>query len=152
MVSILVILPAVAMKGSHGQDFWIILIGGMLLSFNAGHLNGTTVLQDHPTTTTHMTGNCTSLGIAIAHLNPEKIFFLSFLILSYVFGSFISGIMIPYQSFSISLGYGRVFIVVSVLLTCAALIDIFSTTEFVIYDLLVACAAGMQNGMVSRFV
>lgn len=139
------------MKGSKGQEYWIILIGGMLLSLNAGHLNGTTMLQDHPTTTTHMTGNCTSLGIAIADLNKEKIFFLSLLILSYVFGSFISGTMIPFQSFSISLGYGRVFLLVSVILTSAALIDIFWTSKFVTYDLLVACAAGMQNGMVSRF-
>lgn len=139
------------MKGSTGREFWLILIGGALLSFNAGHLNGTTLLQDHPTTTTHMTGNSTNLGIAIAELNNKKILFFGLLILCYVFGSFISGLLIPYQSFSVSLGYGRVFLLVSILLTISASIDIVSTTSFVAYDLLVACAAGMQNGMVSRY-
>ncbi len=140
------------MKGSTGLDFWVILIGGALLSFNAGHLNGTTLLQDHPTTTTHMTGNSTNLGIAIAHLDQKKICFLGLLLVCYVFGSFISGLLIPYQSFSISLGYGRVFLLVSSILTCAAMIDILSTSSFIAYDLLVAMAAGLQNGMVSRFV
>lgn len=139
------------MKGSKGKEFWIILIGGGLLSFNAGHLNGTTLLQDHPTTTTHMTGNSTNLGISIAELDQKKILFFSLLILCYIFGSFISGLLIPYQSFSISLGYGRVFLLVSIILTISALIDIISTSSFVAYDLLVACAAGLQNGMVSRY-
>lgn len=139
------------MKGSKGKEFWIIFIGGILLSFNSGHLNGTTLLQDHPTTTTHMTGNSTNLGISIALLNYKKILFDSLLILCYIFGSFISGLIIPFQSFSIGLGYGRVFILVSILLTIAALIDIFSTSSFIAYDLLVACASGLQNGMVSRY-
>jgi uncharacterized membrane protein YoaK (UPF0700 family) len=139
------------MKGSRGKEFWIILIGGMLLSFNAGHLNGTTLLQDHPTTTTHMTGNATSLGIALAQLNQKKILFYSLLLFSYAFGSFISGIIIPYQSFSIHLGYGRVFILVSMILSLSALIDLMKSSDFIIYDLLIACASGMQNGMVSRY-
>jgi uncharacterized membrane protein YoaK (UPF0700 family) len=122
----------------------------MLLSFNAGHLNGVTILQDHPTTTTHMTGNATYLGISIALLNYRKMFFYTSLIFSYILGSFISGLMIPYQSFSISLGYGKVFILVSILLSISALIDIYHTSDYIFYDLLVACASGLQNGMVSR--
>jgi uncharacterized membrane protein YoaK (UPF0700 family) len=138
------------MKGSHGEEFRIILVGGMLLSLNAGHLNGVTILQDHPTTTTHMTGNATNLGISIALLNYQKMLFYTSLILFYILGSFISGLMIPYQSFSISLGYGKVLILVSVLLSISASIDIFSSSDFIFYDLLVACASGLQNGMVSR--
>ena len=138
------------MKGSTGQEFWIILIGGMLLSLNAGHLNGVTLLQEHPTTTTHMTGNSTNLGISIAFLNYQKMLFYASLIFFYVLGAFISGLMIPYQSFSVSLGYGKVLLLVSVLLSISAVIDIFHTSDFVFYDLCITCASGLQNGMVSR--
>jgi hypothetical protein len=59
-------------------------------------------------------------------------------------GSFISGILIPYKSFAISRKYGTVFLLISALLCVSAWVDIYYKEDFVLYDLMVAMAAGMQ--------
>ncbi len=125
-------------------------MGGMLLSLNSGFINCTTLSYWIPAATTHMTGNSTKLGIFIANNDPDHVSFFIFLILSYVFGSFISGTMIPHQTFSISNGYARVFFLVSIIFLIAASISISPSDDYRHYHYLICLANGLQNGMVSR--
>lgn len=135
------------------HEIVIIVLGGMLLSMNAGYMNGSTMLQENPTATTHMTGNCTKLGYYFAVMDNLKVFFYSGLIICYVCGAFIAGCLIPFHTFSTSMGYSNVFFCVAVLLAIAATLDDRSSQrDYAAFDFCVAAASGLQNGMVSRSV
>jgi uncharacterized membrane protein YoaK (UPF0700 family) len=139
------------MEKRSTRDNIVVVLGGMLLSMNAGYMNASTMLQEHPTATTHMTGNCTKLGYYFAVSDNHKIFFYAGLIICYVAGAFIAGCLIPLHTFSTSLQYSNVFFCVAILLAIAATIDDRSSErDYAAFDFLVAGASGLQNGMVSR--
>lgn len=142
---------ALDMRNRSIREQMLITMGGMLLSINAGYINSSTLSYWKPAATTHMTGNSTKLGIAIANNDPDRVSFFIFLILSYVLGSFVSGTLIPYQTFSFSYGYARVFFLVSIVLLIAASISISPSDDYRHFHYLVCLANGLQNGMVSRY-
>jgi uncharacterized membrane protein YoaK (UPF0700 family) len=150
--------PAIAMsppapvvfKDRSTAEYVVTTIGGMLLAFNAGYMNGTTMDGSNRISTTHVSGTATRLGRYLATGDGYEIALNGGIILCFILGSFISGCFIPNQSFYFGSAYGKLFVFGSIVLILASVANILAPEEYW-YDYLCAIAAGMQNGMVSRY-
>ena len=83
---------------------------------------GATVLRTPSRTTTHMTGNATSLGIAFGEWNVDDIILYGGLILFYILGSGVAGILTPSKKFSTSNRYGTVLTLAAIMIFISSLI------------------------------
>lgn len=140
----------VAFKDRSTAEYVVTTIGGMLLAFNAGYMNGTTMDGSNRISTTHVTGTATRLGRYLAVGDGYEVALNGGILLSFITGAFVSGCFIPHQSFYFGSSYGKLFVLGSFILILAAIMNILEPEEYW-YDYLCAVAAGMQNGMVSRY-
>ncbi len=126
---------------------WVQL-GAFFLAINAGMINvlgQVTVLHQ---SVSHMTGNVSMLAMAVIQWQPAAILYLFLVTLSYVIGSFYSGLILGNSQFSFSRLYGIPLSLVALLIfLCWLLLPYFPR-----YALLWACVAmGVQNAMVSHY-
>lgn len=126
---------------------WI-QIGAFLLAFNAGMLNVMGLITVLHQSISHMTGNVSLLAIALWNLQFDTILYLGLITLSFVLGSFYSGLILGNATVTLGRHYGTPLTLVSLfILLCWWFLPYFPR-----YALLWAAAAmGIQNAMVSHY-
>jgi uncharacterized membrane protein YoaK (UPF0700 family) len=133
----------------HPLEFTVILIGTSALAFNAGFVNGFTY-QFHNTPVSHVTGTTTHAGIYIG-LGDWNNFAINFAIItSYVFGSAITGFLMPENSFQLGREYGPLFLIGSFLFALACVTIYFDENSDCCFYL-AAMACGLQNAITSKY-
>ncbi len=126
---------------------WVQL-GAFLLAVNAGMINVLGLVTVLHQSVSHMTGNVSMLALAVVHWQPSAILFLLCVTVSYVLGSFYSGLILGSSNFSLGRLYGiPLSLVAFFIFLCWAFLPYFPR-----YALLWACVAmGVQNAMVSHY-
>lgn len=126
---------------------WI-QFAAFMLAVNAGMINVLGLITVLHQSISHMTGNTSLLAQAIVHHQPDTIFYLFWVICSYVLGSSYSGFILGNSHFQLGRRYGIPLSLVALfILLCWLFIP-----QYPRYALLWASAAmGMQNAMVSHY-
>lgn len=126
---------------------WIQL-GAFCLAVNAGIINVLGLVTVLHQSVSHMTGNVSILAMAVLNWQPASILYLFFITLSYVIGSFYSGLILGNSSFRLDRLYGLPLSLVALfILLCWIFLPYFPR-----YALLWACVAmGVQNAMISHY-
>lgn len=126
---------------------WVQL-GAFFLAFNAGMINVLGLVTVLHQSVSHMTGNVSILAQAITNWQPSSILYLFLITLSYVVGSFYSGLILGNSQFRFGRLYGIPLSLVALFIfLCWLLLPYFPR-----YALLWACVAmGVQNAMVSHY-
>jgi uncharacterized membrane protein YoaK (UPF0700 family) len=131
------------------EEFAAIIIGGCLLSFNAGFINAVT-LAISGLTVSHVTGDITKAALAVNQGDSFNFWMNTAIVLLFIFGSMLSGILIPYSSFHLGRAYNKIFIVGSGLLVISIIMHATSP-ESKSFALVVAITCGMQNAMTTKY-
>jgi uncharacterized membrane protein YoaK (UPF0700 family) len=122
--------------------------GTWLLAFIAGIVNVVGLLGFQHQAITHLTGNTSMLGAAVAAGDPGGIAHFGALIASFVGGCALSGFIVQDTALQLGRRYGVALLLESLLLFSAiALLDVRSA--YGMYA--AACACGLQNAMVSTY-
>ena len=126
---------------------WI-QFAAFMLAVNAGMINVLGLITVLHQSISHMTGNTSLLAQAIVHHQPDTIFYLFWVIFSYVLGSSYSGFILGNSHLQLGRRYGiPLSLVAFFILLCWLFIP-----QYPRYALLWASAAmGMQNAMVSHY-
>ena len=122
--------------------------GTWLLSFIAGIVNVVGLLGFDQQAVTHLTGNTSMLGAALASANRVDILHFASLIGAFVTGCAISGFIIQDSALQLGRRYGAALLLVSMLLFAAVPL-LYSQSALGMYA--AACACGLQNAMVSTY-
>lgn len=122
--------------------------GSFGLAANAGAINAIGLLAFRQQTVSNLTGTSTRAGVAIADADLAEIAHLLFIILAFMLGAALSGIIIDNAVLRLGRRYSVVLIMEAGLLLLAMLQLMHgSSTGY----LLAAAACGLQNGMVSTY-
>lgn len=141
-----VVLP---LHERHPLEFTVILIGATALAFNAGFVNGCT-LQFRKIAVSHVTGATTQAGLAVGRNDWNKFAIDMAIILSFVFGSSITGFYMPQDSFQLGREYGPLFIIGSFLFAIACTTSFFwPSSNYYFYFAAMSC--GLQNALTSKY-
>ena len=126
---------------------WVQL-GAFFLAINAGMINVLGLVTVLHQSVSHMTGNVSMLAMAVIQWQPAAILYLFLVTLSYVIGSFYSGLILGNSHFRLGRLYGAPLSLVAFFtFLCWLLLPYFPR-----YALLWACVAmGVQNAMVSHY-
>lgn len=126
---------------------WV-LTGTFTLAFVAGSVNVVGIVGFQHQAVTHLTGNTSSLGAAIANGDISSAAHFLAVIGAFVAGASLSGFIIQDSTLRLRRRYGFVLLLVSLLLFASAhLLQVRSS--FGLY--LAACASGLQNAMVTTY-
>lgn len=119
-----------------------------LLAINAGMINVLGLVTVLHQSVSHMTGNVSVLAMSLFDWQLDNILYLSMVTLSYVIGSFYSGLILGNSHLRFGRRYGLpLSLVAFFIVLCWGFLPYFPK-----YGLLWACAAmGVQNAMVSHY-
>ncbi len=123
-------------------------IGAGLLACIAGMINVIGFLGFQHQAITHLTGNTSLLGAAIAHGDTEAMLRLGGMALAFLAGAAASGMIIQDSTLRLGRRYGVVLVVESILLLAA--VPLF-TAQAMAGPLLAAAACGLQNAMATTY-
>lgn len=142
-------VPQAPLPDRKKHHFIAISIGGTLLTINAGFINAVTALHSGMFTS-HVTGTYTRAGISIEQSDGAMFAEYFMLIICFMFGSFLSSLLVPYQTFYLGRAYNLVFMLGTVFLIFSALLGIIwpESTAFAFF---VAISCGMQNAMTTGY-
>ncbi|MGX7076090.1 YoaK family protein [Globicatella sanguinis] len=112
------------------------------LTFSAGFLNASTFLQ-YSYVVTHHTGTVTQMGLVVAENNWPLIKLYFGLIMAYIFGGVIAGMLFPKEIFTPQKRYGGILIILNGVLLI--LLQISALHSVLLYYLSFMIA--LQNGM-----
>lgn len=126
---------------------WV-FVGAFWLAVGAGIVNVVGLMGFEHQAVTHLTGNTSLLGEAIALGDTAKALHFAFLILSFMLGAVVSGMIIQDSSFRLGRRYSLTLVVVAVLLFAA--VPLMSSHASLGWYA-AACACGMQNAMVTTY-
>lgn len=126
---------------------WI-QFGAFCLAMNAGMINVLGLVTVLHQSVSHMTGNVSMLAMAVLNWQPSSILYLFLITLSYVIGSFYSGLILGNSAFHLDRLYGIPLSLVALfILLCWVFLPYYPR-----YALLWACVAmGVQNAMISHY-
>ncbi len=122
--------------------------GAWVLSFIAGIVNVVGLLGFEHQAITHLTGNTSLLGEALAQRNFSAAFHFAAIIGAFVVGTVLSGYIIQDSTLKLGRRYGLALLLVSLLL-CASVPLFQCDSAYGMYA--AACACGLQNAMVSTY-
>ena len=134
---------------SKQEVFASIVCGGSLLAFNAGFINVVSLLISD-ILVSHTTGNISKSSVFLAEGEWFKFLDVAFMLPSFIFGSFLTTMMIEDQTFHLTKMYYRVFFTGTILLGFAALVGVL-TSESQLYAYIATVACGMQNALTSKY-
>lgn len=138
-----------ALQERHPLEFSVIIFGGVALSFNSGFMNGVCILA-RKLPVSHMTGTTSNAAIKIATGDEETFAVYVAMLLCFIFGSGITGCVLPSNSFKLGMQYGPLFLIGSCLLLIACLTGYFRPESYW-YFYFAAMASGLQNGITTRY-
>lgn len=126
---------------------WV-LCGAVVLAFCAGVLNTTALMGFTHISASHVTGNVSSLAVAILSADwfNMRLFLIS--IASFWLGSVLSGMIIGSSELNINKNYGYAMFLEAALL-CLSLILYLQDNYF--GQMMIAMACGLQNSMVATY-
>ncbi|ANF81798.1 hypothetical protein A3K93_06080 [Acinetobacter sp. NCu2D-2] len=126
---------------------WIQL-GAFFLAFNAGMINVLGLITVLHQSVSHMTGNVSMLGMALLAGHIDQVIYLAIVIVCFLIGSLISGLILGNSHFYLGLRYGYPLSLVAFFIVLCWLLLPYVPQ----YALLFACVAmGIQNAMVSHY-
>jgi len=128
-------------------DFWLMILAGCLMAFQAGFINVISILKVN-ITISHITGNSSKLGISIASVEIQGIFLGCGLLLSFLAGCTLIGFFIRKQIFVFNRKYGIFLIVEAVVLyffKCA-----FDAEKNQLAVFFGSFACGIQNALLTN--
>lgn len=122
--------------------------GAFMLAMNAGMINVLGLISLIHQSVSHMTGNVSLLAISLIDDDYSAVFFLISILISYVFGSSVSGYVLGSSHFGLDRRYGIPLSLVTLsIIFCWLFIPYYPR-----YALLWACfSMGIQNAMVSHY-
>lgn len=136
------------MAESPREKFIAIVFGGSLLSFNAGFINIVSFLISN-VLVSHTTGNITKSAIYLTEGELLNFMEVTALLPCFVFGSFVTTMLIDQRPFHLTKQYNRVFFICTILLTLASFIAIYTSSPLYAYMSTIAC--GMQNALTTKY-
>jgi uncharacterized membrane protein YoaK (UPF0700 family) len=140
---------APALHERNTEEQAVIIIGGSVLSFNAGWINAITFLECD-VGSSHVTGNLALIGVSIATGENKQFVKLFFMVLCFLVGSIFTGMLIPYSSFHLGRQYNRALLLEVLFLTIGLIINsVAPKSIFFLFALSIAC--GVQNGITTKF-
>lgn len=126
---------------------WV-LIGAGVLAFVAGVVNAVGFLGVAHQAITHLTGTTTQVGIAIATGDTGGVLHLGGVVLAFLAGAMLSGVIIGNSALRLGRRYGVVLTLESALLLVAMILLDWGSSGG---DLLASAACGLQNAMASSY-
>jgi len=135
---------------SQKKHFKWVVLGGSLLSYNAGFINGVTYGGTFGMPTAHVTGYATKLAIEIVDDRAEFIFRFASLWFTFMFGSFLSALLIPFESFKITRCYARTLTCIGSCILIAFFLGLYFPEE-IYYLYFCSLGCGMQNAMTTKY-
>ncbi len=125
-----------------------VLFGGFVLTLISGIVNVVGFLSFAHQGLTHLTGITTHISIFVSNNEIENAIKALVLVLSFVFGSVVSGFVVQKSNLKLGRNYGFVLILESILLFVSIS---FLIKESLIGECLVASACGLQNAMATTY-
>ena len=149
-------LPSKLTNKIKTQEKMYVLCGGILLSFNSGYINGCCLSglllpSGRHQSVSAFTGTYTLAGLFLADGNFDEFGFASEMILSFIFGAFLCGLLNPESKpYQLGPSYGPSFILGAISLLIASALAIWDDKDdYTFY--FAAIANGIQNGMSSSY-
>lgn len=132
------------MNNFAAKEFWSIVVGGSMLAVNAGFINVVTLAGLFQVPVSHVTGNVSKVAIFIFQEDFTNFILITSILFSFMFGSFIAGIVVGDNKFRLGRGYGY-----AILVESAALFGsyFFLKRELVVGEWCAAFACGLQNAL-----
>lgn len=135
-----------------------VLIAGGFIAFNSGFVNGSCLSgflnpnQFRSQSVAGFTSMYTRAGLALADGKWGNMGFFSSMILSYMLGAFISGLITPRATpYQIEPTYGPTFLIGGVFLLVASILAAFEPENMDLIFYFAAAANGIQNGIASIY-
>lgn len=133
-------------------EFMMILIGSIILAFNAGFVNGCTYqsLSGKGKPVSHVTGTTTKAGMFAADHEYNDMLVNLAIIISFCFGAGISGGFLSSSTFSLGLEYGPLLVIGSILFFISSMLLYFAPNSYLgFYAAAMAC--GLQNSLTTTY-
>lgn len=126
-----------------------IAFGGFALALNAGYIN-TAMLSYFHVPVSHMTGATSRLGMDLVQGRSSDLWLVGSILLAFLFGAFLSGLVIDSRKLQPSNRYGTALIIEGLLLLCCAETTSMSGVQHM-GVVFASMACGMQNAMASSY-
>lgn len=134
---------------SPKERFVSIILGGSLLSFNAGFINVVSLLISN-ILVSHTTGNITKSSVLLAEGHFVNFLEVAIMLPCFVMGSCTTTLLVDQRTFHLTKQYNRVFLICTMLLVVASVVGIY-TTDSLLYAYLATVACGMQNALTTKY-
>lgn len=128
-------------------EFVLVLLGGLLLACVAGYVNTMMILLGAPPVT-HLTGSISRLSADIGHLNFEDAKVVGTLVVSFLLGAMLAGVLLHSSNLRLGRRYGVAIIIESLILFIAAMLIPHSLMGAASCA---AAGAGLQNAMAASY-
>lgn len=137
---------------NNKKHFKAIFAGAMILTANAGFINTIVLLGIYHNAVSYMTGNLAQIGLDLEIHNMSALLAPLAVVLAFICGAVITGMMINTSYFCINQKYARTLLVLALIL---ALSTVLMNTKYpfalMVSECLAAMACGMQNAMTTTF-
>lgn len=126
---------------------WV-LVGSVMLALNAGFINSVALLSFANNAVSHVTGTATIAVDALVQGQAGVLFHTGAIVLSFIFGAILSGMIVGKEALKLGRRYGVALILESLLLLFAW----YAFRQNLVYaEWLASAACGLQNAMVATF-
>jgi uncharacterized membrane protein YoaK (UPF0700 family) len=89
------------MNNLPAKEFYTIVSGSVLLAFNAGFINVISYAGVFSVTVSHVTGNVSRIAVLLYKEDFESLALVASIIISFMFGSFVSGYAVGDNKFKL---------------------------------------------------
>lgn len=131
----------------HKFPKWV-FVGGLILAFIAGFINVLGLLGFEHKAVSHLTGTTALTSISVANGNYSEALFLAEILLAFMLGAIISGIVIQDATLKLGRRYGLALFIEAMLLTFAFFLF---KSGYRVGELFASSACGLQNAMASTY-
>jgi uncharacterized membrane protein YoaK (UPF0700 family) len=130
------------------KEFNIIVLGASLLAANAGFINVVTLQGVFSVTVSHVTGTVSRIAISLFNGDFATLAMVTSILISFMFGAFVSGYMVGDSKFQLGKSYGYALLLESFMLFMS-----FATLkrELILGEWCAAFACGLQNAMATQY-
>ncbi|KAJ3228227.1 hypothetical protein HK099_005237 [Clydaea vesicula] len=136
------------MNNFAAKEFWSIVVGGSVLSLNAGFINVVTLAGVFTITVSHVTGNVTRIAITVFQGDWATLALVVSIMFSFMFGAFVSGVFVGDNKFRLGRTYGYALLLES---TALFLSYYFLKKELILGEWCAAFACGLQNALATSY-
>jgi len=136
------------MRETFQHSKWWVFSTAFIMSLNGGYINSVTLISILKNSVGYVTGNLTLAGDAIEHQHYLLFTHLFLLVLCFLCGNIISGLVIKGQNFSLDRRYTTSFIIQFILVSLAMVMLLHLNRNA---SYLLALAMGIQNAMTTHY-